>query len=156
MPIPPFEKIITRMPPFPFVRESLQKMQGKADVLVVSAASGEALVREWNEHDLAQYVAVMAGQEMGTKTQHLQYATNGKYKENHVLMVGDAPGDLKAAKVNDALFYPINPDREVESWKRFHGEALDRFFRGQYAGGYEKKLIDEFDLCLPEKPPWTK
>ena len=38
-------------------------------------------------------------------------------------MVGDAPGDLKAAKANKALFYPINPGSEDASWKRFHDEA---------------------------------
>jgi len=149
-------EIVKGMPPFPFVRESLQKVQGKADVIVVSATPGEALVREWNEHDIAQYVAVIAGQEMGTKAQHLQYATKGRYKENHVLMVGDAPGDLKAAKANNALFYPVNPGGEDESWKRFHNEAIDRFFRGQYAGAYERKLIEEFDHRLPEKPTWVK
>jgi len=150
------EQIVKGMPPFPFVRESLQKMQGKADVIVVSATPGETLAREWNEHDLGQYVAVIAGQEMGTKAQQLQAATKGRYRENRVLMVGDAPDDLRAAKANNALFYPVNPGREDDSWKRFHNEALDRFFRGQYAGAYERKLIDEFDRCLPEKPTWTK
>lgn len=147
-------EIVKDVPPFPFLRESLEKLQGKADVVVVSAAPGEAMVREWNEHDIARYVAVMAGQEMGSKTQHLQYATKGRYKENHVLLVGDAPSDQRAAKANNALFYPVNPGGEEASWKRFHDEALGRFFKGQYAGAYEKKLIAEFESRLPEKPPW--
>jgi phosphoglycolate phosphatase-like HAD superfamily hydrolase len=150
------EKIVKNIPPFPLVRESLQKMQGKADIVVVSASPGETLLREWNEHDIAQYVTLMAGQEMGTKTQHLQYATKGRYQENHVLMIGDAMDDMKAARANNALFFPINASGEDDSWRRFHSEALERFFRGQYAGGYEKKLIDEFDRRLPEKPPWSK
>lgn len=150
------KKIVKNVPPFPFVRESLEKTQSKADIIVVSATPGEALAREWSEHDVAKYVGVMAGQEMGTKAQHLQYATKGRYKENHVLMVGDALSDLNAAKANNALFYPVNPGGEDASWKRFRDEALDRFFKGQYAGAYEKKLIEEFDRCLPEKPPWTK
>jgi phosphoglycolate phosphatase-like HAD superfamily hydrolase len=150
------EKIVANIPPFPFVRESLQKIEGKADVIVISATAGAALVREWNEHDLAQYVAVLAGQEMGTKAQHLQYATKGRYAENHVLMVGDAPGDLKAAKASHALFFPIIPGLEDESWRRLYNEALDRFFRGQYAGAYERKLAEEFDRRLPEKPPWLR
>ncbi|MCX5647266.1 MAG: HAD hydrolase-like protein [Phycisphaerae bacterium] len=150
------QKIVKGIPPFPLVRESLQKMQGRADVIVVSATPGETLAREWNEHDLAQYVALIAGQEMGTKAQHLQYATKGRYQENHVLMVGDAMDDLKAARASNTLFFPVNPSGEDESWRRFHNEALERFFRGQYAGAYEKKLIDEFDRRLPEKPPWSK
>ena len=150
------EKIVKNIPPFPLVRETLQKMQGRADVIVVSATPGATLAREWNEHDLAQYVALIASQEMGTKTQHLQAATKGRYPENHILMIGDAPDDLKAARANNALFFPITPGLEDESWRRLHSEALERFFRGQYAGGYEKKLIEEFDRRLPEKPPWAR
>jgi len=144
------------MPPFPFVRESLEKIQPMADVIVVSATPCEALRREWEEHDIAKYVEAIAGQEMGTKTQHLEYATKGRYEKNHVLMVGDAPGDMKAAKANNALFYPINPGDEIHSWKRFHEEAFDKFIKGEYAGDYEEKVIAEFDGYLPELPPWEK
>jgi len=144
------------MPPFPFVRESLEKIQPLADVIVVSATPNEALKREWQEHDIAKYTQVIAGQEMGKKAQHLEYATKGRYEKDHVLMVGDAPGDMKAGKANNALFYPINPGNETESWKRFHDEAFDKFINGQYAGSYEEKLIEEFDSYLPETPPWEQ
>jgi len=147
-------EIVKGMPPFPYVRESLEKIQPSVDVIVVSATPDEALRREWQEHDIAKYAAVIAGQEMGNKAQHLDYATTGKYEKNHVLMVGDALGDMKAAKVNDALFYPINPGDEVESWKRFGDEAFDKFINGHYDGEYEEKVIAEFDACLPELPPW--
>ncbi|MBN2591269.1 MAG: HAD hydrolase-like protein [Sedimentisphaerales bacterium] len=148
--------IVEGMPPFPFVRETLQKIQSSADVVVVSATPDEALKREWAEHDIAQYAAIIAGQEMGTKIKHLEYATKGKYEKDHVIMIGDAPGDMKAAKANNALFYPINPGNEIQSWKRFHDEAFDRFIKGTYAGAYEKKVIEEFDSYLPELPPWQK
>jgi phosphoglycolate phosphatase-like HAD superfamily hydrolase len=147
-------KIVKDMPPFPFVRESLQKMQTQADVIVVSSTPVEALTREWNEHDIARYVAVIAGQEQGKKAEHLRYATEGRYEKTHVLMMGDAPGDMKAAKANDVLFYPILPGRETESWQRFHDEAFDAFIAGRYAGEYEANLIAEFDACLPESPSW--
>lgn len=149
-------EIVRDLPPFPHVRESLEKIRDRADVIVCSATPNEALMREWEEHDIAKYVSVIAGQEMGTKAQHLNYATNGRYKENHVLMIGDAPGDLKAAKANNALFYPVNPGNEAESWKRFGDEAFDRFISGDYAGDYEAKVIAEFDSYLPELPPWQK
>ena len=150
------KEIVKGMPPFPFVRESLEKIAPLADVIVVSATPCEALTREWEEHDIAKYAEVIAGQEMGTKKEHLEYAAKGKYEKNHVLMVGDAPGDMKAAQKNDALFYPVNPGDEVKSWKRFHDEAFDKFINGQYAGSYEEKLITEFDKYLPETPPWEK
>ena len=69
-------------------------------------------------------------------------------------MIGDAPGDMKAAKANDALFYPINPGDEVKSWKRFADEAFEQFINGRYAGQYEEKVIVEFDEYLPEHPRW--
>jgi phosphoglycolate phosphatase-like HAD superfamily hydrolase len=150
------EKIVKGIPPFPLARESLQKMQGRADVVVVSTSAGEALARQWAEYDLTQYVALLAGQEMGPKTQQLQMATKGRYAANHVLVIGDAPEDLKAARANNAVFFPITPGLEDDSWRRLHNEALERFFRGQYAGPYERKLLDEFDRRLPEKPAWSR
>lgn len=145
------------VPPFPFVRESLEKAQPVADMIVVSATPGEALAREWQEHDIDKFVAVIAGQELGSKKEHLQLAAgDGKYKPGHVLMIGDAPGDMKAAQANHALFYPINPGDEEASWERFFQEALDRFLSGTYAGDYEAALIREFQAKLPSVPPWKK
>jgi len=149
-------QIVKGLPPFQFVRESLEKITPLADVIVVSATPNEALAREWEEHDIARYVEVIAGQEMGKKAQHLEYAAKGRYEKNHILMVGDAPGDMKAARANDALFYPINPGDEVKSWKRFADVAFDKFINGEYAGEYEEKVIAEFDAYLPETPPWEK
>ena len=59
-------------------------------------------------------------------------------------MIGDAIGDLEAAKSVDALFYPIIAGEEEASWEKFYNEALDVFFSGEYAGEYEKSLIDAF------------
>jgi phosphoglycolate phosphatase-like HAD superfamily hydrolase len=146
--------IVHGVPPFPYVRESLEKLEDKADVLVVSATPTEALTREWTEHGVDRYVSVIAGQEMGKKAEHLELASAGRYQPDHILMVGDAPGDMKAARANGALFYPVKPGQEDESWKRFHDEALDRFLAGEYRGEYEAKLIAEFDAVLPETPPW--
>jgi len=148
--------IVHGVPPFAFVRESLEKAAPKADIMVVSATPGEALVREWKEHDIAKYAAVIAGQEMGTKEEHLALAAKGRYPSDRILMIGDAPGDHKAAKKNNALFFPINPGAEDASWKRFYEEGLDRFLSGKFAGDYEKRLYAEFESFLPEVPPWKK
>ena len=69
-------------------------------------------------------------------------------------MIGDAPGDLKASRANDAKFFPINPGHEEASWKRFHDEAIEQFFAGSYTADYEASLIEEFQSHLPETPPW--
>jgi len=148
--------IVHGVPPFPCVRESLAFLADKADMLVVSATPVEALVREWEEHDLARYVRFIAGQEMGTKAQHLDLAAGEKYAPDHVLMIGDAPGDRKAAQANKSLFYPINPGHEEVSWQRFYEEGLHKLLAGEYAGAYEAGLIAEFEALLPEVPPWKK
>ena len=144
------------VPPFPYMRESLQSLQSQADVVVVSATPTEALVREWEEHDIAKYVRVIAGQEMGSKKQHLAWAARNKYPADHILMMGDAPGDMEAAKANGVLFFPINPGQEEKSWERFYQEGLARFTAGRYAGEYEAALIAEFETFLPSTPPWKK
>jgi phosphoglycolate phosphatase-like HAD superfamily hydrolase len=149
-------EIVKGIPPFPFVRQSLEKFVAKADVICCSATPTEALVREWQEHAIDRFPRIIAGQEMGTKAEHLKYATEGKYAAGHVLMIGDAPGDFKAARSVKALFYPINPGDETRCWKRLFEEAFDKFLRGEYAGAYETKLIAEFDGYLPENPPWKK
>jgi len=142
------------VPPFPWVRESLAALADTADLIVVSATPVEALTREWHEHDIARYVRVIAGQEMGKKALHLELAAAGNYPADRILMIGDAPGDMKAARANGALFFPINPGHEEASWRRFHDEAMQRFFDGIYAGEYESALITEFEKLLPETPPW--
>jgi len=146
------------VPPFPYLRESLAYLVDKADMIVVSATPQEALAREWEEHDIARYVRVIAGQEMGTKAEHLALAAGakGKYAPDHVLMIGDAPGDMKAARANDALFYPINPGYEDKSWRQFYEEGMHRFLAGEYAGEYEARLIAEFEKLLPAQPPWKR
>lgn len=149
-------ELVKGIGPFDFVRESLEKAKPVADMIVVSQTPVEALVREWEEHELDGYVRMIAGQEYGTKTEHIQFAADGKYEPDKMLMIGDAPGDRKAAVANHSLFYPILPGRENEAWERFYKEALDRFFAQTYAGDYQDKLIDEFESCLPETPPWKK
>ncbi|MHC4981923.1 MAG: HAD family hydrolase, partial [Planctomycetota bacterium] len=148
--------IVRNVPPFPYVRESLEKISPRADVMVVSATPCEALEREWQEHGIARYAGMICGQELGSKAEHIKYGSAGKYEPGKVLMIGDAPGDMKAAKENNALFYPVNPSSEAASWKQFYEEAAEKFFTGSYAGSYEQKLIDEFMSCLPEVPPWKR
>lgn len=124
------EDIVHGVPPFPLVRESLEKINQKADAMCISQTPADALKREWAEHNIDGFVKIIAGQEMGTKTEHLKFAAASKYPKEKILMVGDAPGDYKAARGSDALFYPIVPGREEVSWDRFFNEALDRFFAG--------------------------
>ncbi|MDO4558518.1 MAG: HAD family hydrolase, partial [Planctomycetia bacterium] len=145
-------EMVRGVPPFPFVRESLERMMGCADVAVVSATPQEALHREWEEHDISKFVATIGGQEFGTKKEMLAKAA--EYPKGHSLMIGDAPGDHQAAIANGTWFFPINPGEEERSWKRFYEEGIDRFLCGGFDETYQKELLDEFDHYLPAMPPW--
>lgn len=149
-------KTVRKIPPFKWVRESLEKISRNSDMICVSQTPAEALIREWEENDLMKYPAVIAGQELGTKAEHIALAAGDKYNPDKVIMIGDAMGDLKAATENSTHFYPINPAHEIKSWERFYMEAYDRFLKGTYGGEYEKKLIAEFESLLPDKPAWKK
>jgi len=145
-------KVVRGVPPFPFVRESLEMLSCRADIIVVSATPHEALQREWNEHNLTQYTAAICGQEIGTKKESLLAAA--KYPPNHNLMIGDAPSDYQAAVANNALFFPINPGAEEASWKRFLLEGVVRFLSGRFDDKYQAELLAEFESYLPDRPPW--
>jgi phosphoglycolate phosphatase-like HAD superfamily hydrolase len=147
-------EVVKDVPPFPFVRESLESMQGLADVMVVSATPCQALEREWAEHELVNYVRLIAGQECGSKQEHLALAAVGRYEPTRILMIGDALGDWSAAKANGVLFYPIDPGLEEESWQRFFEEALPRFFAGTFAGDYMNARLERFEGLLSALPPW--
>ncbi len=150
------KKIVRGVPPFPFVVESLKEMQEQCDVVVVSQTPLEALLREWNEQAIDGYAGLICGQEMGTKGEHLLGTAGGKYEARRILMIGDAPGDLKAAEAVGACFYPVIPGREEESWERLAGEGLQAFLEERYVGDYQQRLLSDFRSALPENPPWTK
>ena len=141
--------------PFPGVRESMQAMQDAGvDQMTVSATPLHALEYEWNAHGIAQYMKVIAGQEMGSKAEHVQYAAKGKYDADRIMLIGDAPGDRDAAAKAECLYYPILPGNEKYSWARFRDEALGKFLGGTFAGEYQESLIAEFNSYLPDVVPW--
>jgi phosphoglycolate phosphatase-like HAD superfamily hydrolase len=148
-------EIVRNVPPFPYVQESLEKVCMSADIIVCSATPNEALEREWSEHDLRRYVKAVAGQERGSKTQHLKLMRE-KYDPSKILMLGDAMGDLGATRQNGVSFYPIIPGQEAVSWERFYKEAFEKFLEGTYNGAYEDALIREFENCLPVSPNWQE
>lgn len=140
------------VPPFPRVRECLERMAERADIAVVSSTPKATLDEEWAEHKLAPLVRIIVGQEQGTKRETLGLSQG--YEPIRRLMIGDAPGDQAAAEANDCLFFPINPGHEEESWRRLAEEGLEQFFTGRFAGDYQESLLVEFHRLLPERPPW--
>jgi len=143
------------VPPFPWVRESLEAASQWADLMVCSAAQGEALRREWEEHGLAAYMAAAAGQEDGTKAEQIAAAMQGRYEAGRVLMIGDALGDWRAAKSNGVRFFPINPGAEDASWEAFHHTVANQFHDATYTAECEAAFLKRFESCLPAEPWWS-
>lgn len=145
---------VRQMPVFPDVLPSLEKIRSAADAIVVSQTDESALVHEWRNAELVQFVDVIAGAELGSKIESLGTAMEGRYAPSRTLMVGDAPGDLETARATGSLFFPIVPGDEPASWIELRGEGLVRLLNGTFAGIYQQKLIKKFTTVLSENPPW--
>ena len=151
-----FPYISTKIPPFDNVKDCLDLMVEHADIMVVSQTPYVDLANYWEEHGLTCYVSIIAGHDMGSKTHHIEVVKNiGEYEDDHILMIGDGNGDLRAAKDNKILFYPITPGREQEAWNSFL-HAFRRFSNRQYRGEFENNLINEFSKALLTTPPWEE
>lgn len=139
-----FETETESLMPFKGVLPALKKAFPMADISVVSSASTAGLKTDWKKDSLSDYVTHLLGQDSGSKKQQLKSTADGNYAPENILMIGDAIGDMEAARSINALFYPIIPGKEEESWNKFTDEVLDIFFSGNYAGECEKAFIDEF------------
>ena len=146
--------IVRGVTPFPGVREAFKRFMAYADIVIVSATPHEAIVREWGEHDLLQYVTEVAGQELGTKAECIRKANSGHYAPNHILMIGDAPGDYAAAKENGVLYYPIVPGDEVASWEKATNEIAQLLHDEAYEGVNMEGALERFNKVLLEEPEW--
>ena len=146
------ERIVHGVEPLPGVKEAFAEIAQFADIVIVSATPHEAIIREWNSQGLLEHITAVAGQELGTKKVCIHKAMADRYAADHVLMVGDAPGDHDAAKDNGVLFYPIIPGQEVESWKRLRTEAAGKFQTGSYAGAYMDSILNQFYSVLRDEP----
>ena len=55
------------MPPFKWVKESLNKVTEFANITVVSSASAKGFIEDWTSGGIAEYTFEIMGQENGTK-----------------------------------------------------------------------------------------
>lgn len=145
------EELVGKDAPFENVKEFLAQIHKFTDVAIVSAANSEALYSEWARHNLLEEVDVVFGQEAGTKAHCIETLKSYGYKNDEILMVGDAPGDLQAAKVNGVFFYPILFGQEKYSWEELVNEALGNLTKGAFTREYQEKLIKEFEDLLDKQ-----
>lgn len=142
-------------PAYEGARKALQQMQGRSETGIVSQSPEAVLREDWGRQGLLDYVQHVAGQEVGLKVAQLTALTDGRYPREKVIMIGDAPGDLEAARAFGCRFFPILPGREEESWQRFNDGIYEAFATGTYSIEAEAELIAEFEKVLPALPPWA-
>lgn len=130
--------------PFEMVKEALVFAHEKADIAIVSSANLGAIMDEWERHDLLPHVDLVLAQNAGTKAYCIQELLKKGYDPSKVVMCGDAPGDMDAAKVNGVFYYPIKVNFEKESWTEFIDVGFGKLLDGSFEGDYQSEKIDEF------------
>lgn len=135
--------------PFDGAAAGLAAAHAAADVAVVSSANREAVEEEWARCGLLGSVDVLCCQDAGSKAACIAQLKAKGYAPDHILMVGDAPGDKAAAEKNGVWFYPILVRHEAESWAELVSTALARMTSGAYAP-YGETLAEKFLANLGE------
>lgn len=130
--------------PFEGVDRALERAHRDADVAIVSSANLGAVLDEWDLYGLLEHTDVVLAQDAGSKAFCIGELMKRGYAPDHVLMCGDAPGDMDAAEQNGVYYYPIRVRHEKESWEEFVATALPRFMNGTYGGEYQQEKIRQF------------
>lgn len=128
--------------PFAHVKEGLLAAHSFADVAVVSSANMEAVVEEWQRCCLLECVDVLCCQDVGSKAHCIEELEKKGYAKDHILMIGDAPGDKAASSENGVHFYPILVRHEAESWQELEKTALPKFENLCYDSYEKEKSLD--------------
>lgn len=133
--------------PFPGAAEGLKAAAAFADLAVISTANREALLEEWKEYDLLGDVDLLLAQDSGSKRDCIARLLEKGYSRDAILMVGDSPSDLEAARANGVWFYPILVGHEAESWEELCSVGFKRLRQRDY-GPYEAERLEAFQKNL--------
>lgn len=124
-------------------------------MVVISQSPQNILSKQWTNAGFDKHIDVIHGQEAGSKSKVLKAYQEAGFG-GPMLFVGDAPGDLDAARAAGAWFFPIVPRYEAESWSRLSYEGWPLFAAGCYNREYQNRLLDEFFSKLPVRAPWEE
>jgi len=146
-----------KMQPFPGVRETIEYLAERADILVVSGTPYSDLADWWTFQDMTKYIKAIASKEMGSKDVHIKVVKEaGSYADDNVIMCGDGGADLTSVQKNKGLFFPTPAGAEAKAWQEAR-LVFDAFFDGKYRGSsLEKQKLKEFDEALLKKGPWEE
>lgn len=118
--------------PFEKVLKGLEKMSELGVVNVVSSANREAVEDEWERHGLIEYVDDLYCQDRGQKADVIAGFIKEGTDPHNILMVGDSPGDLEAAELNNTWFFPILVGQEKESWTDLYENVAEKVVNGNF------------------------
>jgi phosphoglycolate phosphatase-like HAD superfamily hydrolase len=122
-------------------------------VYVVSSATRAAIEREWAAAGIAIHVEAFHGQEDGGKADLLRRLAGLAGDPARVLMVGDAPGDLEAARAAGCRFFPVIPGEENASWITLRDQVLGEFPELADGGAQLRSREERFRAALPLLDP---
>ena len=130
--------------PYAGAKEGLAAAHLVADVAMVSSANRDAVEEEWSKFGLLEHTDIVLAQDIGSKAACIKTMLQFGYDPDKVVMVGDAPGDLDAAKQNGVHYYPILVNRETESWDVFCKDILAKITDMSYGGSCEAEKHQAF------------
>ena len=133
--------------PFPGAKEAIAWAHERADIAIVSSANLDAVMEEWEKHGILPHVDVVLAQNAGSKAACIEKLLTFGYDQDKVMMIGDAPGDRKAAQTNGVHYYPILVTKEKESWEKMP-EAVEKLMSGAFDQAYQDQLNEEFEKNL--------
>ena len=137
--------------PFEGAKAGLAAAHAAADVAIVSSANAGAVREEWTRHNLIEHTDIMLAQDAGTKAYCIGQLLQKGYEKDHVLMIGDAPGDQKAAEDNGVLYYPILVKRKKVPGSGFCQRDWKNSFQEHIQENTKKKELRSFRRIFPNK-----
>ncbi|MGT2799354.1 HAD family hydrolase [Streptococcus marmotae] len=129
---------------FPGVREVLGLLSKYGKVFVVSSANKEAVEEEWQAQGLLEFVDDLYCQDRGKKEDVIAALVEQGYVQDHILMIGDSPGDLAAATQNGVHFYPILVGKEAASWEGLKQTHSQKLLKNEWTKELEAELVGQF------------
>ena len=133
--------------PFPGAKDAIAWAHERADIAIVSSANLDAVLEEWEKHGILPHVDIVLAQNAGSKAACIEKLLTFGYDQKKVMMIGDAPGDRKAAQKNGVFYYPILVTKEKESWERMP-QAVEKLMDGTFDDAYQAQLVEEIEKNL--------
>lgn len=134
--------------PFPPVKKILSDIKDKVDLVGVSSANEAAVTEEWKGAGIYSDFRFVACQSVGKKDRIIAKSLECGYDKDKAVRLGDAKGDIDAAKENEIRFFPIIPGKETQSWKEFEEDGLPKLLSGTFSKEYQELLLKKFYDCL--------